>query len=93
MSLRVLFGNLSVKAMEENLRITLNDEDREWFNKHRSDYVEVTDDVFHIFAEPFKLMAGKNIVNEVVERLSKYDYSNVKRTLVVEEVIKKERGI
>jgi hypothetical protein len=78
------FGNVSVSQFEERTGVTLNDEDRKWFEQHRQDIADVTDpNKLHIFDKPFGIHCGENIVHETIKRLQAYGAENFKERLAV----------
>jgi hypothetical protein len=89
MSVYVYFGNVSVNQWQGDMGVQLSKEDLEWLNEHRQENAQVVaKDKFHIFSEPRQMHVGSDIVEELVDRLSKYDYSNAKRPCAVIEVAK-----
>ena len=87
MSVYVYFGNVSVEQWQSEMGVKLSNEDCEWLNNHRQESAQaISNDKFHIFSEPRQMHVGTKIVDELVARLSKYDYSNAKRPCAVVEV-------
>ena len=91
MSVAVYFGNMSVSKMANTLRINLNAEDKNWLEKHHQESANnIRNDEFHIFEYPFRAKVGKDIIDEFISRLQKYDYSNAERAMSVQEADCKE---
>ena len=84
----VYFGNMSINEWQTEMGVTLSEEDIKWLNEHKQESAQsIKNDKFHIFSEPRQMHVGTEIVTELVERLTKYDYSKAKRPCAVVEVV------
>jgi len=88
MGTRVYFGNVSINKLQEIMGIELTKDDYEWLKQHHSESVNYDNKGFHIFELPsLQIHCGDGIVDELISRLSKYDWSNSKQTCSVVETI------
>lgn len=71
----VRFGNLSAKQFDIKVGSVLSEEDKTWLEDKRIHNASFdADDKLHIFEKPLGIVAGNNIVKEVISRLRRYDY-------------------
>lgn len=92
MGTRVYFGNVSINKLQEIMGIELIKDDYEWLKQHHSESVNYDNKGFHIFELPsLQIHCGDDIVDELISRLSKYDYSNSKQTCAVVGTIHEEK--
>lgn len=83
----VYFGNMSINEWQTEMGVKLSDEDIKWLEeRHQQSAQEIANDKFHIFSEPRQMHVGTEIVDELVNRLSKYDYSKAKRPCAIVEI-------
>jgi len=81
----VYFGNLSVTEFGKRTRLTLSEEDVAWLKAHHSDRTIHRNDQFHIFDLPsIQIHCGFVIIEELVKRLQKYDWSQSPQVMVKE---------
>lgn len=81
---KVYFGNVSLGKFQELMGIELTKDDFEWFKERHSESVDYGDNGFHIFSLPsLQIHCGKNIEEELIKRLTPYDYSNAQTNLTI----------
>jgi hypothetical protein len=84
--MNIYFGNLTINQWQNIMNIELTKEDYDWLNNHRQEHTEkISENEFHIFELPFEFHCGSNIVEDLINRLSKYNYSNAKNVCRIKE--------
>lgn len=72
--MNISFGNLNIEDFEKKVDCKFNKTERNLLNEHRTDSANnIGIDKFHIFDKPFKIVCGKNFVEELVKILKNKD--------------------
>lgn len=75
--MNVRFGNLTANQFNQKFDIELSKEDLEYIEKHRQDNAQsISKDRLHIFDTPLGIVAGSDIVEDLMERLRKYRFNH-----------------
>lgn len=69
----IYLGNLTIEEFEERTGWTFSKEDKDTFNRLKSDRADIDLDSLHIFDAPFAIHIGTNIYDEIFSILMKYE--------------------
>lgn len=70
----MMFGNLSIKQLEDRTGWKLSENDFNYLKEHKQDNAQhIEKDKLHIFDLPFVVLCGEDIVDEVVKILKSYE--------------------
>lgn len=69
----IYLGNLTIEEFEERTGWTFSKEDKDTFNRLKSDKADIDLDSLHIFDAPFAIHIGTNIYDEIFSILMKYE--------------------
>lgn len=73
----VRFGNLTAKQFSDKFDVELQEADIAFLEEHRQDNAQsIPKDRLHIFDMPLGIVAGSDIVKEVISRLRAYDFNH-----------------
>lgn len=85
----IYLGNLTIEEFEERTGWTFSKEDKDTFNRLKSDKADIDLDSLHIFDAPFAIHIGTNIYDEIFSILMKYENNVPSKTSL--QVSRKEK--